>query len=959
MAEYSAGDGVIAANGTIGAGNVAAALSNPIYAAAANFLQSAPQIQNALSAVGAPVTVIPGIEIQSSLQSGANGNLTLGAAWDLSQWNFGGSPGVLTLRAAGNLTFQKSLSDGFQGATGFTLLSQPSWSYRLVAGANLQSADAFSLIAPADLPSGSGTLSIAPGLADGGGARPRVPQPIMIRTGTGDIDIAAAGNLSFGNQASVIYTAGRNSGLGIPLIALSNLAYPIDGGNIDIHAQQDIIGAPTNQLVTSWLWRSGLQSATGGAATGWTDNYQWFEENIGALAGGNVRISAGGDIQDLSVAVASIGRQIGGTTSPQNQLMVTGGGQLSVESSGDITGGSYFVGAGAGTVTAWGRIGAATSSASSLLPLSPVIALGDAQISVQARTELQLESILNPFLLPVSNAQGVARANAFSTYTDASAINLYSNGGDVRVLNQATQVGGLQQQLSSMIFTDSSLSDAFALLPGTLTVQAPAGSISVVGDELALWPSRTGNLELFAVGSVDFSASGGLLMSDVDPASLPTVAAPVKSLGLLRGVLFDPPLAGTPHTPIHSALTPGSSTDLNPVRIVSLTGDVTDANLLYIPKPIDIIAGRDILDLSLDVEQFDPTNVSVISAGRNLDYSFPRNSLNGELLPESGPGLEVEGPGQLLVQAGGNVNLGTSPGITSEGNLANPSLPSGGAGISVIAGATASRADLTDFIQTYLVAGTSYDDLLLGFVQQATGTAPTSKAAALTALSGLSPEEQFLLSEQILIDELRAGGRSAAGPGSTHDDYTRAFTALDTLFPNATDATMAGTLYPGSISLFFSRIYTLNGGDISLIAPGGNIDVGLASPPAAFGLSKQPSDLGIVAEGSGNISALVSGNFAVNESRVFAADGGNILVWSTNGDIDAGRGAKTAISAPPPTVTLDANGHLVTVFPAALQGSGIQALATTAGVGPGDVDLFAPHGVVNAGDAGIVAGNLT
>jgi hypothetical protein len=45
--------------------------------------------------------------------------------------------------------------------------------------------------------------------------------------------------------------------------------------------------------------------------------------------------------------------------------------------------------------------------------------------------------------------------------------------------------------------------------------------------------------------------------------------------------------------------------------------------------------------------------------------------------------------------------------------------------------------------------------------------------------------------------------------------------------------------------------------------------------------------------------------------------------------------------------------------PSALTGSGIQTLATSLGRKPGDVDLFAPRGVVNAGDAGIVAGNLT
>ena len=82
-------------------------------------------------------------------------------------------------------------------------------------------------------------------------------------------------------------------------------------------------------------------------------------------------------------------------------------------------------------------------------------------------------------------------------------------------------------------------------------------------------------------------------------------------------------------------------------------------------------------------------------------------------------------------------------------------------------------------------------------------------------------------------------------------------------------------------------------------------------------------------------------------------------MWSTRGDIDAGRGAKTAISAPPPVITVDPNGQVRVTFPAALSGSGIQTLATTAGRKPGDVDLFAPRGVVNAGDAGIVAGNLT
>ena len=70
-------------------------------------------------------------------------------------------------------------------------------------------------------------------------------------------------------------------------------------------------------------------------------------------------------------------------------------------------------------------------------------------------------------------------------------------------------------------------------------------------------------------------------------------------------------------------------------------------------------------------------------------------------------------------------------------------------------------------------------------------------------------------------------------------------------------------------------------------------------------MTKPASELGVVAQRVGNVSSVSFGDLQVNESRVFAADGGDILVWATRGDIDAGRGAKTAISAPPPLVVID------------------------------------------------------
>ena len=51
-------------------------------------------------------------------------------------------------------------------------------------------------------------------------------------------------------------------------------------------------------------------------------------------------------------------------------------------------------------------------------------------------------------------------------------------------------------------------------------------------------------------------------------------------------------------------------------------------------------------------------------------------------------------------------------------------------------------------------------------------------------------------------------------------------------------------------------MYTLDGGDISLFAPGGEINAGLATPPVAFGINKSPSELGVVVQSTGNVSAI-------------------------------------------------------------------------------------------------------
>jgi hypothetical protein len=111
--------------------------------------------------------------------------------------------------------------------------------------------------------------------------------------------------------------------------------------------------------------------------------------------------------------------------------------------------------------------------------------------------------------------------------------------------------------------------------------------------------------------------------------------------------------------------------------------------------------------------------------------------------------------------------------------------------------------------------------------------------------------------------------------------------------------------------------------------------------------------------GQGAIQGFANQSFEVNQSRILTLEGGDIILWASNGNIDAGKGAKSASGAPPPVIATDANGNLFVDPSNAVSGSGIGQLLTTPGIKAGLVNLIAPKGDVNAGDAGIrVAGNL-
>jgi hypothetical protein len=416
--------------------------------------------------------------------------------------------------------------------------------------------------------------------------------------------------------------------------------------------------------------------------------------------------------------------------------------------------------------------------------------------------------------------------------------------------------------------------------------------------------------------------------------------------------------------------------DPDPVHLYALDGDISGLTL-FSAKSTRVVAGQDITDIALYLQNVAASDVSVVSAGRDIIAYDPDSELrtaaqsgNNELLvgqlgDASAGDIQINGPGTLEVLAGRNLDLGVGPngsdgtavGITSIGNARNPNLPFAGAdiiaaaGIGGSAGLDESALNFTSFITEFLnpTTGNVYAPRYLPQVAALLGLNTDSDLSQIwTTFEQLPEEQQDRVALDIFYLVLRDAGRdhnTASSPG--YGNYNAGSAAIAALFPEATP-------WQGDINLTSREIKTTSGGNISLFAPGGQLTVGVDLS------GNQPVDQGILTEDGGNISIFADDSVVVGTSRIFTLRGGNIIIWSTTGNIAAGASSKTVLAAPPTRVLVDPqSGEVETDLAGLATGGGIGVLATVAGVAPGDVDLVAPAGYIDAGDAGIrVTGDI-
>jgi filamentous hemagglutinin family protein len=881
-----------------------------------------------------------------------------------------------------------------------------SFSYDFVAGANFLSADPDAVITLTDpvdprapvasiLVNGHSTYDYT--YTDSETRTVDVHVPTMVRTGTGSITLAAAGNVQFVDPVvqGAVYTAGAAAATPADFVAPSLTGAYLDnpnglistpqwgtgGGSINVAAAGSIIGVSTataSETWADWLIHYGASdgdntpfSGCAGAAiscqtAAWV-NYGTFFQHFGALGGGDVTLRAGGDITDISASLPQTLIVAGGfTAADPAHLLFFGGGNLLVQADGDLNSGAFLVGRGVGRIEVGGAVRQTLDNpitrARDAAPYPLLLAAQDGYISVVAKGDLTLGTLLDPmttrqndhpsyvqsltpnlFLPGADETANFLWGNSFTGYGAQAGLSLTSLSGDVSAMTVA--VNNSEPSGPGVIATS-------ILLPPSLSIAAPQGSIAI-GDGgrriMLAYPTDdaghdSASLTLAAAGSINVAL-------ELDSPLAATLGNAANASAYVN------PLGITSYT-----LAPSALTTIAPVLISA--GTDLDGSL-SVDRPAQIRVGRDIGGelFTFTGLNFTDADVTSVTAGRDIGGIY-----------------HVYGPGALLLEAGRNIRKpldGASTNLFSVYTIGNGSgsaladgfvptlhtyLSDEGASIYLRYG-VAKGIDYPTAIARYVdpaSAGTDGVDFL-SFIAERLGQ---SRDEAWTTFQSLSATRRHLLVDEAFLSFLTQVATDFRDPTSPYYlQYARAYDAIGVMFPTslgyANDG--SGGVDPaavGRLVMPYALVETQAGGDINILGPVGGIRVGSAGRDTL-----RPDQEGILTLRGGAIRIYTDQTVLVNQSRIMTQQGGNVEIFSGNGDIDAGSGPKTYVANPVLSEVCDYSTGYCSVNPQGLvTGAGIGAVVTLPTQDPSlsNAVLSAPRGTVDAGAAGIrVGGNLT
>jgi hypothetical protein len=626
------------------------------------------------------------------------------------------------------------------------------------------------------------------------------------------------------------------------------------------------------------------------------------------------------------------------------------------------------------------RTAPGVATVGSVRRVAPLFALMDATATLTAGGGVDVEAAFDPMRQgQVAANMGGTTGSAWWGYSERTALEATALGGALRYLNDPwasvdladpanraaaayrVNVSGTGEKQLGGMFQRAPPTLRFTSFSSDVVLQDPFGAAS----SLLLAPASRGTLEALAGGNVELELAR-VAMDDVGPAyrrgplaAFATTANGTADLG--SGYQIDA------STNFLRGLDPLHRGDPDPVRLYALEGSVCayrsgsclpDRNgaltaTITVPKPIEVAAGRDVLAGTYQPQNNGSADLSIIRAGRDVYDVAVQASGAGDVVVEAGRDVRQHIPlSNAITAADGGL-------LVSRGDQkgGNPALPPGqAASIHVIAGA--STLDWDGFAAAYLDAGNprevarTYLPELTDYMSRLGYPALTGAELVATFQALPRARREVFLLDQVYFPELKASGIEYNDPASRrYHSYDRGFRAVSLLDPPGASASTAR----GDVDLAGKPVETWAAGDIAIFAPHGTVAVGTE----VIDTSK---DGGVVTRRGGNVRIMADQDIDLFTSRVFTLQGGDITMWTSNGSITAGSGSKTSVLDVPLSYVMSNEG-VVSVNAFGLQtGAGIGVLDALEGGGDrprSRLDLIAPRGEVDAGDAGIrVVGDI-
>jgi len=725
-----------------------------------------------------------------------------------------------------------------------------------------------------------------------------------------------------------------------------------------------------------------------------------FRQSMGALGGGGVTIAAGGDAVNLSVSLPTSIRVSGGRNlGDAKTVHVDGGGDLQMSVGGDIEGGWFYVAKGRSDIRADGSIGAGAA------PVDFVI--DDAKLKVQAGGDLRTGQIYTASM--AYRGDSYREQASWVGYTANTAAELISLGGDLtyRGMPYGNRDGYTLLPSDIRFVTPNgsvNFGDESRAMSRTFIDQYPTGRVEVLARENITFyaggqgidftigwdsPDRVGRVlnpfaptssefytgNQYAFGGAGYSTGGGANVRAGRPEFSAFYALEGDIISLWPtgaddgGVRYN---AGDFRFGHETRIKAGGDIRMGAMAFYNQDADdvsmVQAGGSIYLPNIAAYGTGHMWVQAGDEIFMGNTPGLG-IRAVEMIDSDPLTNILNGvdvHVLTGIDQTPEYQAFFDLYLNA---KDVASKPAYLSEYytfdalNLGTPHATT--------------LADGTTETTIYAVDLVNYWNEMHGrtpLSMEGIDGRPLTRGALVSQISKadyeaaqawfktLDPVKQRPLATRILFAEMKVGGREAVGSSSQTDpsftrsgDPTRGYAAIGKLFPGAQrkpgEAKAAGEArWFGDLVMNNSQIRTDGGGDLEILAPGGMVQL------ASLGVTNtDPNTSGVLTQDKGSVYALTYGDYVVNQSRTMTADDGDIIIWSSFGNIDAGKGRKSSLSIPPIIFPLDTN-FITTVVRAGLpNGAGIATLNQVNGAPGGDVDLYAFNGIVNAGDAGIRA----